>query len=291
MRILTRVLKAPSSPIQDFNNINFPVLVSDKEDGIRCIICPERGPVSQTHKAIPNDFVRESLLMHAPFHLDGELVVHGASFHEIQSAIMSKSGKPNFEFRVFDCFRNIYDPFTVRHAEARSLVQESSLIRITLLPQTLAFTPAQLDRLEHDALARGKEGLMLRDPRGWYKEGVSSLKEGLLLKIKRFQDDEAVVIGMEEQLENCNGAKLDARGLSKRSSHAANKKPAGVMGKLVCEWQGKEIRVGGGFTADQRELWWHNPELIIGQTITFKYQSHGTVDLPRSPQFKGVRYD
>jgi ATP-dependent DNA ligase len=294
-----RPLKASSKPITDLATLQhlLPLYASDKEDGIRCLIHPKLGPISQTFKPILNDYVRETLAEYCPTGLDGELIVPGKDFNDIQSAIMTKTGIPDWKYLVFDCFTNIYDPFVTRFSRAGTLIQElnneypSEDPAIKLLPQILCTTIKEIENAEAYALARGKEGIMLRVPGGYYKEGRSSLNEGYLLKVKRFMDDEAVVIDIEEQIENCNPAKRGYDNCLRRSTHAAFMKPTGLMGKIICKWKGHRIKIGSGFTEEQRARYWNNPSFIVGKTITFTYQPHGMRTLPRAPIFKGIRYD
>lgn len=293
---ITRVLKAPTKSVTDFASLQLPMYASDKEDGIRCVIHPRFGPVSQKMLEIPNVWVKMLLMAHAPTYLDGELVAldcegNDCSFNDTQSAIMSEEGQPAFEFRVFDCFWNIYESYTARMQRARKLIQnEATDACVKWLPHYLCESVADIEKYEESALIRGKEGIMLNQRKGWYKEGRSTFNEAYLLKVKRFVDDEAVVIGLEEEMMNCNPATSDAGGLQKRSKHQANLKGKGMVGKLICRWRGKTLKIGSGMTHRQKEDWWHN-RFIIGKTITFKYQAHGMKDLPRAPIFKGVRYD
>jgi len=47
--------------IKDLDDLDYPLYVSPKLDGIRCLIHPELGPVSRKFKPIPNDHIRVSL--------------------------------------------------------------------------------------------------------------------------------------------------------------------------------------------------------------------------------------
>lgn len=298
---IKRVLKAPTESVTDFASLQ-PILdeygfiyASDKEDGIRCITHPTLGSVSQTMKPIPNKHIRR-ILAQAPKCLDGELIAMSSDgsdfgFNDTQSAVMSEFGIPRFQFRVFDCFENIYDSYEDRVDSAITLLDKYDIEELRWLPHLRCHSIATIEKFEESALKRGKEGIMLNHPRGWYKEGRSTFNEAYLLKVKRFEDDEAIVIGIEEEMENCNPATLDAGGLSKRSKHQAGLKGKGCVGKLVCKWRSKEIKIASGMTASQKSIWWQVPSLIIGHTITFKYQKHGMKDLPRQPIFKGIRYD
>jgi DNA ligase-1 len=66
------------------------------------------------------------------------------------------------------------------------------------------------------------------------------------------------------------------------------------LGKLVCLYEGNEVRVSGMSNA-QRETWWNDPTLIVGKTIEVIAQEvtenqKGTPSL-RFPRFKCIRDD
>ena len=67
-------------------------------------------------------------------------------------------------------------------------------------------------------------------PDGPYKCGRSTVREGYLLKLKRFADGEAVILGCCEQMHNANAAQQDAFGRTKRSSHKDNKIGKATLG-------------------------------------------------------------
>ncbi|MFM7851045.1 MAG: hypothetical protein ACKO96_03815, partial [Flammeovirgaceae bacterium] len=61
-------------------------------------------------------------------------------------------------------------------------------------------------------LERGYEGVMIRGLHGPYKQGRATLKQGWLMKLKEFDDDEAVIIGYEEKMKNNNAAQVNELG-------------------------------------------------------------------------------
>lgn len=299
--MITRPLKAPTEPVYDFTTLQHHLdrgglYASDKEDGIRCLIHPIHGPVSQKMLPIPNNWVHEILRVHCPPFLDGELVAqdvegNDCTFNDTQSAIMTQDGQPRFVFRVFDWFGDPLMPYVKRLIKSTDEVLKASDDCVQLLEQELLTTQGAIEVAEAYALERGKEGLMLRHPKGIYKQGRSTFSEAYLLKVKRFKDDEARVIGIEEEMENCNPATRDAHGLAKRSKHQAGMKPKSRVGKLLCNWRGHMIKVASGMDDEDKKRWWLFPNLIVGKSITFRYQAHGMKDLPRCPIFKGIRYD
>lgn len=267
--------------------IHFPVLVSPKIDGIRCLIGPN-GAVSRTLKPIPNVFIRQ-YLDNAPPGLDGELTV-GESFNSSTSAIMSFFGEPDFTFHVFDHFGSPGESFVSRFLMASvELKLVPHLTRVKLLGHKPIQNQKELDQAEEDALVAGYEGLMIRKSSGNYKYGRSTANERLLGKIKRFEDREAQVIGLEPLYRNQNQAEKDNLGLTRRASNLENKEATQLLGALIVrdEKFSSEFAIGTGFTISQREALFREPPL--GRLVKYKYLPHGTIDLPRHPVFLGFR--
>lgn len=136
---------------------------------------------------------------------------------------------------------------------------------------------------------------MLRDPQGRYKNNRSTFREGLLYKLKRFEDDEAEIVGYEELMRNYNDPHTSELGFTKRSTAQAGLIPAGSLGAWIVsspKWQHTfKLGSGSGFTADLRDYYWERRQTFIGKRASFKYQAHGSLDRPRIPQFKGIRED
>lgn len=275
--------------------IKFPVWASPKIDGIRCVVF---GGVaySRSLKPIPNEFVQAWVRSNAKFldGLDGELVVGDATDPNCMQnsmSVMRKSGEPDFTFYVFDAVlpgcefweRSDY-VFDVACSKTRPE-------RATPVPQHLVAAPDSLDALEAEWLAEGYEGMMIRDHCGMYKYGRSTEREGGLVKVKRFVDAEAAVIGFVEEMRNENEATKDALGRTERSTSKAGLVGKGTLGALVVRDElGRVFNIGTGFTAAQRASFWLDRESIAGAIVTFKHFDHGTVDAPRHPVFKSFRH-
>ena len=82
-------------------------------------------------------------------------------------------------------------------------------------------------------------------------------KKGLL-KVKRFEDGEAGILAVEEQMHNGNEATTNELGRTQRSSHKENKVPMGTLGALVCKdvETGIQFNIGTGFTDEVRQQLW-----------------------------------
>lgn len=290
------------------DQITYPVMASPKIDGIRCVI-KEGVPLTRSLKPIPNVYVRQTLqAMHLPA-FDGELVV-GDSFNETSSAIMSHSGSPEFKFMVFDIWANpshekglewgLTTPFKERFELAESLCFQHSHVTGQTAARPLFHEEidnrAELDEFYEHCLDKGHEGIMIRDPEGVYKFGRSTLKERGLLKLKPFEDAEAVIIGFIEKEHNENPATINALGHTERSTKKEGKTPAGTLGTLVVrgtegKWDGIEFEIGTGFNDSLRRKIWDDRPGHLGSVVKFKYQDFGSIDRPRLPVFLGFRSD
>lgn len=279
------------------------IIASIKLDGIRCLCHPEMGPVSRKLKPIPNRFIQKTLTEELArlniTGIDGELLIGDPSlpdfeFGEATSGIMSFGGEPQFTYWVFDTF-NIPEMEYSSRLEALSLcVPEGASPWIKTLTHYWFGTPEELRDFEEKTIAAGHEGVMLRKPNGRYKFNRSTLKEQILLKRKPFEEEEAVIIGFTEQMENTNEATVDELGHTKRSSHQTGKVPKGTLGTLIMyspKWGEFEIGGGKGMTHALRKDIWEDQAEYRGRLVTFRYQKCGIKDKPRIPQFKAFRDD
>lgn len=147
-----------------------------------------------------------------------------------------------------------------RDALARSKV-DTSIAKV--LPHTICRGKGHvLEELDRITNLDG-EGVMLRNPTAEYKGGRTSD----LLKVKKFHDAEARVVGQEE----------------------GKGRNAGRLGSLVCTMMsgdGKQFKVGSGFTDSERE-WENCPH--VGSVISYRYFELTNDGKPRFPTFARVR--
>lgn len=272
----------------DLNNLKFPLLASAKLDGVRATV--RDGVVySRSNKPIPNAFVQEQL-RHLE-HFDGELIVGDPTsktcYRDTVSHVMSHD-KRDFALKyfVFDHVRDCGVPYTQRLDRIKDSAKSQCVVYhrqhvVNNLEQLLAF--------EEQLLEEGYEGLILRANDAPYKFGRSTVREGFLLKLKRFSDSEFTVIGFEERLHNGNTATTNELGRTKRSSHAAGKTPLGDLGALVLQGDGFTFNCGTGFTDDERSAIWNNQDAYLGQVAKVKHFEVGVKTAPRHPVFLGWR--
>lgn len=276
--------------IENLDNLRFPLVASPKIDGIRCLIIDGMAR-SRKLKPIPNIYICQQLRNKGLNGLDGELLIEGKPFNEISSAVMSEDGRPDFQFIAFDCFNDPDLPYAMRLQQAMVIVEKANISNVDVIESKILGTVAELSTYEGVCLSRGYEGVMTRSVDGRYKYGRSTSNEQILLKLKRFEDSEAVIIGAIEEQYNGNAAMVDELGHTKRSSHKANLHGKGCLGAFrVRRADGLEFNVGSGFTAEQRKLYWEGIDMLVGKTIVYKHQPSGSKDAPRFPIFKGFRH-
>ena len=131
---------------------------------------------------------------------------------------------------------------------------------------------------------------MIKAPEGKYKYGRSSVKEGLLLKLKLFRDIELICVGYEPLYKNTNEAVTNELGRSSRSTSKDGLVAQELIGAVILDQgNGTLVNCGSGFSAEERKYWWEHREELIGKMITVKYFDVGVKDALRFPTFKGVR--
>ena len=70
-----------------------------------------------------------------------------------------------------------------------------------------------------------------------------------ILKVKAMQDCDLKIIGFEE----------------------GTGKNKGTLGAIIVDYKGFEVRVGSGFTDQDREYFWANRKELLGRIITVQY--------------------
>lgn len=279
------MLAAPA----DFKLLEYPLYASPKLDGIRAVVLGGRV-VTRKLLDVPNRFVREQLSRLAYEGLDGELILGNPTDHDVyrrtNSAVMSHDGEPEFTLYTFDDHTIKSAPFYHRLDTVRRRTELFGP-RIVAHEHKRIEDEAQLLAYEAEQVAAGYEGLILRKFEGAYKYGRSTAREQGMLKVKRFEDSEAMVIGVVEEMFNGNEAEKDNLGRTKRSKAKAGLVGKGTMGALQVRdtKTAVEFELGTGFTAADRADAWP-----LGTVVKYKFFPVGVKDKPRHPVYLGRRH-
>lgn len=226
--------------------------MSEKLDGIRAIWTGEQL-VSRNGKVfLAPEWFTNSLPKNVV--LDGELFEGRGQFQKTVGKVRSAKGDwSNIKFKVFDVVNGDY--FEGRQESLKTLSLPS---HVEIVEQTLCESQDHLNRFEAVILGLGGEGVMLREAWSAYEQKRSAS----LLKVKRFQSDEASVIGYEE----------------------GQGKYAGMLGALICKFAGGVFKIGTGLTDNDRIT-----PPAIGSQVTFSFFELTDGGLPRFPVFVANR--
>ena len=282
-----------ASQIDDLSSVKYPVYASYKLDGIRAVIY-QGVAYSRSLKPIPNKSIQEWAMQNKESleGLDGEFIVGEPNteevFRETTSFVMSHDKVGKFSFYVFDILPAYPEqPYNAR----KGILEGLSLPGNTkVLQQTLIASKDDLEAFRSNAVEQGYEGAMIKAPEGKYKYGRSSVKEGLLLKLKLFKDEEFKIVGFECKYHNANEAKTNELGRTARSTSKEGMIPVDTLGVLYLSTKdGVEFGCGSGFDDATRKELWEQRESLVGKYATVKYFDQGGYDVPRFPVFKSLR--
>jgi DNA ligase-1 len=280
-----------AATMKEINLLKFPMLASPKLDGVRCLI-HDGVAYSRSLKPLPNAALQTLVKSAQQLNgLDGELIMGDPTapnaFRKTMSKVMSDDEPiEGLTFWVFD----VYDVDLTFERRYRALGSIKHRL-VKVVPHVLVKTAAELEQLEKLYLGQGYEGVMLRDVYGRYKHGRSTAREGILLKLKRFCDSEAVVLRINELQINVNEQTTSPTGHKVRSSKKEGKVTAATMGSLTVRdlKTGVEFDLGTGFNEQDRMDWWRYGIGYKGGVVKYKYFPTGSKDKPRFPVYLGVR--
>ncbi|ELB1086704.1 DNA ligase [Vibrio alginolyticus] len=228
---------------------------SEKLDGVRAYWTGQHLVTRNGNRIYAPDWFTGPL---PDYPLDGELWAGRGNFHLVQQTVLDKtpveSAWRHIDFMIFDMPYSAGD-YRKRYYNIKDLVLEVDQPHIKYVEhraiqnETHLFT--QLDKI---SISDG-EGVMLRKVSSRYQAGRGSD----LLKLKRYADDEALVVGYKPG----TGRLL------------------GMMGAMLVRLpNGIEFYIGSGFTDEVRR---QPPK--IGSTITFRYNGFTHTGKPRFARF------
>ncbi len=237
--------------------------VSEKLDGVRGYwdgkqLLTRQGNIIHS----PNWFTQ-----HWPtFPMDGELWLGRSKFQQLLSCVKKQEAIENetkscwgkVRFMVFDLPKHPGD-FDVRVSEMRRLLMQNPSGYLAMIDQVKLKKLSDLEHTLDKVIAAQGEGLMLHLASAYYQQG----RNPALMKLKKYQDAEATVIGYTE-----------GRGKYQNQLGAIKVKTS----------DGIIFKIGSGFSDTQRA----NPPKI-GTIITFKYNGLTEAGIPRFARFWRIK--
>lgn len=287
------------------DKIKFPVICQTKVDGTRLLHITGKS-TGRSLKQYKNKYTSNLFSDEKYAWLDGEAYAGTDMYaqdlcRKTTSALNRIEGEPFVSWMVFDYVDPaiIHLPYEARLKLLQchiSTMQAEGKIdsRVSVVPWELVYNMEELLKFEQEQLALGAEGIILRDPNGMYKNGRSTVKEGGLLRIKRFTSEEAVCIGIKEGNTNNNEAKTNELGKTERSSHKENMTPNGEVGTIIAKSLKKGLTFDcspGNMTQAECKYYFEHQDELIGKVFTFKHFAHGAKDSYRFATFVSLRMD
>tara|TARA_R110002012_G_scaffold124715_1_gene275883 strand:+ start:16 stop:1311 length:1296 start_codon:yes stop_codon:yes gene_type:complete len=247
-------------------------LASRKLDGVRCLTIVDYQGNVKCYSRVGNEFETLQVVKDAV----KKLQVVGVVF-DGEICLMDKDGKEDFQGIMKQIKRKnhtitnpkyvMFDYLTL--TEFNNKVSEQTLVErlsrfakldkyihwqdsLSVLDQIVVSDDDHFAKLKADAEKEGHEGVMLRKNVGY--EGKRSQN---LLKVKKFFDAEYEVKWIDFE---------DHRVIREGKEEVVR-----MMAQAYIIHKGHQVKVGSGWSQEQRLKYEASPELIIGKTITVQY--------------------
>lgn len=257
------------------------VLVSDKLDGVRTWAFIDKSEVRYLSRngkdytnfscfgddvAVAIDYISQILFCDpSRIILDGEAIGASRDFEAFVGNARKQEGAEtaDFEYHVFDFFCKDYPdmPLHKRLGVLEAFFEQYGVRKLRMVSHRKLLHWSDIDILLEDALKRGEEGLVLKNRKDPYTFGRSRS----WCKVKKRETVDLPVLRV-----------IEGEG-----------KYEGVLGALVCEYNGTEVKVGSGYTDAQRIEFMTNPPKMV--EVYFQNQT-GKGSL-RFPIFVRDRFD
>lgn len=266
------------------------LVMSVKVDGIRCMIFGGKA-YSRTLKLIPNLCIQRWAEDNAKIleGLDGELIVGNLYAPDVftctTSFVMSINKVQKFKFYAFDRWHP-----TRSWCDRFENGSDTDIPNVVILRHYPAVDQASIDTFEQECLAKGAEGIMLRDADATYKCGRSGTINPELQKVKRFNTEEFKVVGYEPLYINENAAQTNELGRTSRSTSKDGLRAVERLGALkLVTTDGLEFTAGSGLNDAARDELWAKRDQLVGQMASIKFFAVGEYTVPRFPILRGIR--
>ena len=192
------------------------------------------------------------------FELDGELWSKRNDFENIQNIVLDTNPTSKWNEITYNIFEipNESGDFDKRLKKIKFWLDKNPNKFIKIIPQKICKNTNELNLYLKELLAKNAEGIMLKNPTLEYFTGRSEN----ILKVKKFYDDEGLVIGVNYSKDN-------------KFKSLKIKLKNGII-----------FNLGGGFSDIEK----NNPPKL-GDIVTFKYYDLTKNNKPKFASFLRIR--
>jgi DNA ligase-1 len=266
--------------------------VSRKIDGARCVAIVDSNGDATFYSRTGKEFDTLGVVANGIKNLgitnvvfDGELCLVDDDGNEDFQGVMKQLKKkdhtiPNPSFKIFDMLTHdeFYSkkgeknrPYSIRYNNLREVMRDNTCACLSVLGQELIKDDDHFAEWTKRGNDYGWEGVMLRAD-----EPYKGKRSKDLLKVKKFFDDEYEVIDTEMG---------DFRYVKDGAEWEET-----MLSCVMIQHKNNIVRVGSGFTIEQRQEFYQDPNKILGKIITVQYfeetkNQDGGISL-RFPTFK-----
>ena len=265
-------------------------ILTTKLDGSRILIIKENGKVkcySRQGQLIDGLIeIEEELnkIEEDNFVIDGELIAEGDfedsadMYKETMKRSRIKGNKRGLKIMTYDFIQDVNDfhkgidntPCHTRKYNLKKLIMKYKFSHIEYLQELYIGTDVrEIATQLRIAQDKNEEGIMLNLANAPYE----CKRSKNLLKVKVMQTCDIRIIGFEE-----------GEGALK-----------GTLGALITDYKANDVKVGSGYSLEEREYLWEHRYELIGKIVEVQYfeettNKDGGISL-RFPVFKRMRYD
>lgn len=252
--------------------------VTEKLDGVRCIAVVKNKKTilfARSGKIIEglHDIEKKLSANFNDIVLDGELLYENPedlaedTFRKTMEIIGSKGDKTDIVYNIFDIVND--KKYKYRRSMLETLIPNSDYVQKV----PLLYQGDDIDKvfdIRDKMIADGSEGVMINFGNSFYQK--KRTKE--LLKVKQVYENDGVI----------------------KKIYEGEGKNKNKLGAIDITYKDTIVKIGSGFTDEERLRYWNNPELLIGKVGTYRFttESHNekndTINL-RFGRWRGIRYD
>jgi len=253
--------------------------IEPKLDGLRVTVVDgmpltrNGNPVQSTHQMLDElaSMITKRHTSLRDWVFDGEFIGSGTFEETVSKARATGQEDRGLVYNIFDIVSaNEWQtrktrPFSARRRDVNEHIHDGVYIR--RVPSIRVEDPTVGDVLNFcdKFMAQGYEGAM------WKADLPYAFKRSsALLKVKKFETEDAKIIGFEE----------------------GTGKYEGLLGALVVQLEdGTQVKVGSGFNDAQREAFWTEQQTFKGKTVEVKFQNKTAKGSLRFPIYLRWRDD
>ena len=239
--------------------LKYPVLVTPKVRGVRCLTRTDGEAVGIDLQPISNFSIRYDLSNYGIGGLDGVITIAGELCKNavLDAVFFDMDSMHNFEYHVFDLWAMTSDDYDDRVADLARLLPRPRPRMIQLHTPVTAYDSSGLCNYWDKCVSDGYEGVIIRVPDGQYVMHGHPSPLGGTYDLSMHTES--------------TGTILRAKGDDTLDAF------------VVRDSAGNEFDVAHGYTKQKREFFWKTKKQHVGYDLTYRYNPGGPA--PRNPVF------